>query len=85
MKGEQGSSRLGDTSKSQDALDLEIGTALIFEGVFGFLPFSPQIQSIICVGLYSLNNIKKTIKITLTILHPFSSFTVQLLMSSKEG
>lgn len=62
MKGEQGSSRLGDTSKSQDALDLEIGTALIFEGVFGFLPFSPQIQSIICVGLYSLNNIKKTHK-----------------------
>ena len=35
---ERGRSRFRATSKSRRGLDLQIGTALMFEGMFGFLP-----------------------------------------------
>lgn len=53
MKGEQGSSRLRDTSKSQDTLDLQIGTAVIFESMFGFFSFSPpNLVNYMCRALF---------------------------------
>lgn len=40
-KEEQGSSRFRATSESPDGLDQQIGTALIFEAIFGSLPLNP--------------------------------------------